>query len=398
MTTASFTPLPTSPRRDSMRQQMLHSVLAKINPGERHLFDTARHWLGELERAAPWERLYEWPGDPAELAAMAESLTAMIDQLGSELSWPVDAASPGEVLSPLEGAVARLHLVHSILSHDLARLRHHGERSQAAPDDREETMLLQELIGEVKGKYSDAMIGAAVALIADGKSDHLLVEHLLFPERAEEARMARSFLRSLRELRQLIGALVDAQPFAGWIAAWRDERRVDRYALVPLTQLRGALGAVLHRDHHQALHLPDFHQLCRREALLSNAVAEIEGLHRSTWSDVAAPVPAETWGALVWRTLELAAILDVENILKDLIGGDLVDQLRKMARPDPSVKAAEPLRRLVGQDDLRTLLDLLRGSMKKRGSLKLRPPTAPGAPRAGSGTQGSPWEKAEARC
>ena len=36
----------------------------------------------------------------------------------------------------------------------------------------------------------------------------------------------------------------------------RSEQRIDRYALVPLTQLRGALGAVLHQDNRRALHYP----------------------------------------------------------------------------------------------------------------------------------------------
>jgi hypothetical protein len=367
-----------------MRQQMLGSVLAKTTPGERHLYDIARCWLAELERAAPWERLYEWPGQPEELAVMAVELAATIDRLTAELQWPADAASVGRELSALESAVARLHLVHSILSQDLERLRRHSARCQAAPEDAEEALRLQELIAEVKGKNCDAMIGATVALIAADQSDHLLIEHLLFPERGEEARSARAFLKSLREIRQLLEGLAQTQPFAGWIAGWREEKRIDRYALVPLTQLRGALGAVLHQDTQRALHVPDFHQLCRREVLLSDAVADLERLHRATWSELS--VPAETYAALVWRTLELAAILDVENLLKDLIGSDLVDKLRGMKRPDPSLVHAEPLRHLVRQDDLRIVLDLVRSSMRKRGSLQLRPPTAPrlvdSAPRA----------------
>jgi hypothetical protein len=224
-----------------------------------------------------------------------------------------------------------------------------------------------------------------VSLIAGDQIDQLEIEHLLFPERSDDARSARAFINTLREIRHQLDGLVEAQPFAQWISSWREQNRIDRYALVSLTRLRGALGGVLHQDHRRAVHLPDFHQLCRREALLSEKVGEIEALHCATWSTLS--VPAETYGALVWRTLELAAILDVGNLLKNLIDGELVDRLRRTECPDASFVAGDPLRRLVREDDLRTVIDLLRGSIRKRCSLQVRPPVSPLAAHAGSAAQ-----------
>jgi hypothetical protein len=305
---------------------------------------------------------------------MAAGLVAAIDQLPALLRGALtcEAETPAG-RTAAERAVRLLLQVLSLASSEVDRLRLCAVGLPPEDGDPEETIYLRELIGEVKGKHCDALIGATAACIAGDGTDPLQIEHVLFPERSLERRAARAFLGSLRDISSHLDALAKAQPFTSWIAAWRAGRRIDRYALVPLTQLRGDLGTLLDPRNRRALHLPDFYQLCRREARLSEAVGELERLHRKTWRQAFAPVSPETCKALVARTLEVAAILDVESLLAGLIGGERIRGLRDRAEAHGGSGA---LRQLLRQEDLRTLIGLLRGSMSKRGSLQQRPPAA----------------------
>lgn len=377
----------------SIRRRMLIAILSKAEPFQQRLYDYARQWVTGLERSVPWQRLYDGPEHPGELAAMAMDLVSAIDQLSARLEGSLDRATePFDALAPAAGALRTLHLVHSVLSQDLERLRRCCERAHILVSDPSEAMHLRELIAEVKGKYCDAIIGATAALVAGDHSNRVFTEHLLFPERAFEARSAHASLSALRQLGNLLEKLGREQLFAAWITSWRAHERIDRYALVPLILLRSALGTLLDSSNRRALHLADFNLLCQRETLLSEAVAELELLHLWTWNAAAKPAAVGVYESMVSLTLEVASILDVEHLLRSLIGDDELRALRDLGDVTSIAGTTERLRLLLRQDDLRIVVGIMRGSMRKRGSLQkghsAAPPIAtgpvPGARRSGT--------------
>jgi len=289
-----------------------------------------------------------------------------------------------------------LHGIHRMVAHDINRLDGIFEpvrgRGPDAPPNREEIQILCELSADLKGKYASALMGAAASLIGEGVWHGVELEPVLFPEKAEEFRCTRELVASLREAVVAIRQLPEQIPFAAIVERWRQEMRVDQYALADLASLRGKLGRLLKERSRRALYSGDYHQISRREVLLSERINELERLHQQTWTTHApgaAPELSPVFARLAQLTLEMAAVLDAD-ILKGLIGEKKVNGLRGKAVSAAAAKGQMPGRSggdgdldslvpLLAEDDLRIFFEMLLTAVQRRASLGVREPGAPAA-------------------
>ncbi len=228
-------------------------------------------------------------------------------------------------------------------------------------------------------------MGAAASLVGQGLYNGVELEPVLFPEKAEEFRSARQLVERLRESTQAIQKLPTHLSFTELLERWRRQERVDLYALADLPSLRAQLGKLLQEKNRRALYSGDYHQISRRETLLSERITELERLHLQTWSTPRGTEDlSAVYARMVQLVLEIAAVLDA-NLLKELIGEKQVNALRArtvMAKGKPVTAATgvDALVPLLAEDDLRIYLEFLLSAVCRRASLTVVPPEPAPAP------------------
>jgi hypothetical protein len=368
-------------------------VLTRIGAVKKAVYVLVRHCVDELERAAPWELLYYPPEDPDALLAMVGGLAVAIKAVPKKVDMllrklPAGDSGTGEPAREDIGFL--LHGIHRMVAHDIKRLEGTlapvRDRGPDAPPTQDEGQRLCELSADLKGKYASALMGAAASLIGEGVWNSVELEPVLFPEKAEEFRCTRELIISLREAVAAIRQLPKQIPFAAVVERWRQEARVDQYALADLPSLRGKIGRILKESSRRALYSGDYHQISRREVLLSERINELERLHQQTWTAPAAGAPP-AFARLVQLTLEMAAVLDAD-LLKGMIGEKKVNGLRGRAVSAASAAAKgrppagdddglETLVPLLAEDDLRIFFEMLLTAVQRRASLTVREPEAP---------------------
>jgi hypothetical protein len=365
-------------------------VLERVPPERQKLFSLVRELLDELDTAVPWDDLY-YPTDvPEVFLARLRALIELIDLVPGRVRELVEvltlAAADEETRATLEEAEFYFAGIHSMCARDLDRLRHrlapHLDDAAPAPLLPADRNFLCELAADLKGKYTSALMGATASVVAEDLWSSFEVEPALFPEKADEARRNEGLVLALQRTLRAICELPAQVPPEELLARWRSGARVDPYALADLSTFRGVLGQLLKRDLRRALYSGDYQQIQRREVALATRMAALETAHHRTWAEVpeSEEQAAATCRQLVGLTLEIAAILDVE-LLERLLGAKAVKDLRGAAtaqralptggtaRRRPLSDELEPLVPVLAEEDLRTFLDLLLGSVLKRSSL-----------------------------
>ncbi len=405
------TPASTAPVRLGPPPDHRDQILTRVGLARLAVYDLVRSSVDEFERVAPWRVLY-YP--PQEADAFASILTALIEliesipkRVAATLSKVPKTAPASDDEPTREDIRFMFSGIHHMVAHELKRLETTlapvRERGSATADERQ---LLCELSADLKGKYASSMMGAAASLITQGLWNGVEAEPILFPEKAEEFRNTRELVDLLKEVSDAIKQLPEQVHFKELMEGWQQGQRVDQYALADLPSLRGKIAKLLKERTRRALYSGDYHQISRREVLLSERINELETLHQRTWAtdhgveQDLSPVYAR----LVQLTLEMAAVLDV-TILKTLIGDKKVEGLRARvtsARTKPVSTASTPgagldsLIPLLAEDDLRIFLELLLGAVMRRASLTVTmreaepaPAPAPTPSTAGSGRAAS---------
>jgi hypothetical protein len=327
-------------------------ILTQTGPARLGVYLLVRACVNDFERMAPWKLLYYPPEDPAELLGMVSALLDTIRGVPKRVdavlhTLPSDEATPED--EPTRDDVSFLFRgIHHMVANDLKRLETALTPLRsglgALPTPAEGTHLC-EIAADLKGKYASAMMGAASSLVGQGLYNGVELEPVLFPEKAEEFHSARELVERLRDATESIQKLSAHLSLPELLERWRRQERVDLYALADLPSLRGKLGKLLQEKNRRALYSGDYHQISRREMLLSERITELERLHLQTWTT---PRGAEdlsgAYDRMAQLVLEIAAILDA-NLLKELLGEKQVNGLRGravMAKGKPATGATAP--------------------------------------------------------
>lgn len=315
----------------------LQAVLAQVAGERRAIYDRVREDLDLLEQAAAWELLYNPPEHDDELFALADRLLGIVEVIPRRIAELLAAlkAKSGTAQRPgLEDAEFYLNGVHRMIGGELGRLRREVEklRAQAAagPLQPKSRALVCELAADLKGKYTSALMGATAAIVAEGIWNSVLLEPILFPEKAMEFRRNEELLAALRAVLETIDDLRREVPFKHLLERWRTATRVDDYALADLSSLRGKIAQLLKIQNRRALYSGDYHHIRRREQQLSRRLNELESLHQATWDDDVARVDAAVFARLQQLTIEICALLDM-GLLAELLGESQVAALRAQA-------------------------------------------------------------------
>ncbi len=363
-------------------------LLEHILPERQKLYRLVRRVLDELDEAAPWEQLYYPPDDGEAFLGLTAALVGVVEQIPRRTRELVEmlslAAPDDETRRTLEEAEFYFAGIHGMCAHDLGRLRTliaPYAAPEAPPPSPAQRNFLCEVAADLKGKYASALMGATASIVAEGSWTGVEVEPVLFPDKAEEFRRNGELARALRRTLDAVGELQAAVPFDELLERWSACTRVDPYALADLVAFRGTLGRLLKRDLRRGFYSGDYHQIQRREAALATRAAALEATHHRTWAEPAdASGIADAYAELRRLALEVAAILDVE-LLERLIGSRALKDLRMAAsaeraaqdpgraRRKPLAADLEPLVPLLADEDLKTFLGLLLGSVLKRASL-----------------------------
>jgi hypothetical protein len=361
------------------------AVLGRVGTVKRGVYTLVRQCVDDFEKAAPWQLLYYPPEDPAGLLALSGGLITAIKVVPKKVEVLLRAlpAESGRDEPAREDIGFLLHGIHRMVAHDVKRLEGAlaalRERAAASPLSLEEGQRLCELSADLKGKYSSALMGAAASLIGEGQWNGVELEPVLFPEKAEEFRCTRELVTSLLDAVAAIKQLPEQVPFAQLVERWQQGARVDQYALADLPSLRGKLGRLLKERSRRALYSGDYHQISRREVLLSERINELERLHQQTWATHGAGAPpdlAPVCARLVQLTYEMAAVLDAQ-ILKALLGEKKVNGLRGRAVTakgqslNPPAEGVDALVPLLAEDDLRIFFEMLLTAVQRRASLSV---------------------------
>ncbi len=392
------------------REELLMSV-GELKP---RIYAMVRTILDDLEAVAPWNGLYYPPTDPAEFLGMETALVAMIrdipERVGSLTRALQEGAERDEASRELvDNADFYFHGIAVSVAPELEKLEAKLEalKSGSSTLSVEERNFTCELSADLKGKYTSSIMGAAASLIAEGLWHGVEIEPILFPEKAEEFDRNEKLVQRLSKVMETIHSFLDRVPLGELVASWQQQNRIDQYALAPLYSLLGDLGRLMQVSSRRALYSGDYHQIQSREVLLSERIRQLTSLHSTTWGTAAEGAGDDasvTYPAMVGKAMELAAILDVE-ILKKIIGGGSVKDLlfivtmekedeaagrsggeqRKLSRRNRISEQLHPLIPLLYDEDLKTFLELLLGSVLKRASLTVQrqspePAVAPPAP------------------
>lgn len=362
------------------------AILTQTGPARLGVYLLVRACVNDFERMAPWKLLYYPPEDPAELLGMVSALLDTIRGVPKRVdavlhTLPADEMVAGD--EPTRDDVSFLFRgIHHMVANDLKRLETALTPLRsglgALPTPAQGTHLC-EIAADLKGKYASAMMGAAASLVGQGLYNGVELEPVLFPEKAEEFHSARELVERLKDATEAIQKLPGHLSFPELLEHWRRQERVDLYALADLPSLRAKLGKLLQEKNRRALYSGDYHQISRRETLLSERITELESLHLQTWS-----TPRDTgdlsaiYTRMVQLVLEISAVLDA-NLLKELIGEKQVNGLRGRAvmakgKPATPAEGVDALVPLLAEDDLRIYFELLLGAVMRRASLSVPPP------------------------
>lgn len=401
--------------------QQRDEILTRVGGPKAKIYALVRTILDDLEAVAPWEGLYYPPTEAAEFLDMETALVGMIEDIPRRVatltreldSSPLDAPTR-EVVENMEFYFQGIRV--SVAS-ELDKLKAQLAKFKAADGSRflsfEDRAFTCEISADLKGKYTSSIMGAAASLIAEGLWTGIEIEPILFPEKAEEFDRNEKLVEALSEVTESIGSFLDQVPVLELLASWAEERRVDQYALSPCYTLLGNLGNLMQVSSRRALYSGDYHQIRQRESQLNTRINELNMLHNMTWGTVqeaARSDRAEIYRAMIAKATELVAILDVD-ILKKLLGEGVVKDLQlvvTMEKEDESAgrsvederrssrrnRIAEHLHTLIPllyDEDLKTFLELLLGSVLKRASLSVkRASPQPSAASAGTIAPESP--------
>lgn len=380
------------------------AILAMVDPARVEIYRWVRTALDEVEEAAPWDKLYYTPSDTEEFLAMEESLVSVINaSFGrvDELVQTVAAYGDDEVHESLVNDLEFFFFgIRESIRMDLEKLERQlaAHRETGGDLTSEERDFISELSADLKGKYASSLMGAASSLVAEGRWRGIEIEATLFPEKADEFDRNERLVETLTEVTQNINNLLQEVPLAELVETWEAEEKVDQYALTPLYSLLGNLGKLMQETSRRALYSGDYHQIQRRENLLSMRVNELATLHNMTWGIGKKDVePSAIFPVMIRKATELAAVLDVD-IMKEIVGDKVVEDILmvvtlekenapKEAQWDKTRDAASipesPARKRIPQEyrsliellydeDLNTFLELLLGSVLKRASLSLK--------------------------
>lgn len=367
-------------------------ILSQVGPARTAVYEMVRGSVDDFEKTAPWKLLYYPPEEPEAFVGLLDALLALIQGIPKRVAatlGKIPKVSPEEAAAESDDEPTREDVrfmfsgIHHMVEHELKRvekmLEPVRERGTPSPEERQ---LLCELSADLKGKYASSMMGAAASLIAQGLWNGVELEPVLFPEKAEEFRNTRELVDLLKEVTAAIKQLPEQVHFVELVSGWQRGIRADQYALADLPSLRGKIVKLLKERTRRALYSGDYHQISRREMLLSERIHELEALHQKTWSTTehgGGQDLAPTYDRLVQLTLEMAAVLDV-TILKALIGDKKVEGLRARVmavknRPAPTAstpgQGLDSLIPLLAEDDLRIFLELLLGAVMRRASLSV---------------------------
>ena len=402
--------LPTGHRAEPPRDR--DRVLAQVGEGKGRIYAMVRSILDDLEAVAPWDGLYYPPTDAEEFLNMEHALVAMIEDIPNRVERLTAALRDGELDSStrelVDNAEFYFHGIKVSVASELEKLQAKlaaFQASAASPTSVERTYTC-ELSADLKGKYTSSIMGAAASLIAEGRWNGIEIEPILFPEKAEEFDRNETLVTRLSQVTEITKSFLDQVPVLDLVTSWKAGHRVDQYALAPLYSLLGDLGKLMQFSSRRALYSGDYHQIQEREVQLSARINQLTSLHSMTWrtGEEADRAEDSVYQVMVENAVELAAILDVE-ILKKVIGDSLVKDLfavvtaeksksaagdtdeQKAARRQRIPKELHPLIPLLYDEDLKTFLELLLGSVLKRASLTVQrqdpqpvPAAAPAAP------------------
>ncbi len=388
-------PLPEFETAPGTREALLRAT----EPWRRKIYQEVRRILDEIEAAAPWRLLYYPPDDAATFLQMVSALMEVASAIPSRLGALLDQLQDEGWQDHTSIAETRFYFtgIHGMIEHDLSRLDDQAGvflRSGSEPS-LEQRQRLCELAADMKGKYSSALMGATASIVSGGRWNGVEVEPVLFSEKAEEFTRNSMLVEQLDDIVGLIRRLPTGIPFLELKRAWTEGRQVDLYALADLTVLRGQLGHLLQEENRRALYSGDYHEIRRRESRLSHVLNRLEAVHAELWRRAGARGgPEKAYRELILLLEQVAAMVDVE-ILRQLIGEravrDLRAQVEKAASgrpvrvPDGSQAASrdpvehEHLVSLMGDDDLKMFLELLRGAVSRRASLIVVKAAAPAA-------------------
>lgn len=340
-----------------------------------------------MDEAAPWDALYYPPQTPAEVAAMLEGLVTVIDGIPAKVRQLIEELEAEDADPDLVGDFEFFFQgIHMSVLPELERLRANlgATRSQPALPSEEKSELACELGADVKGKVSSSMMGASSSLIAGARWNGVEIEPILFVEKSDEFERNRRLVETLSEVTEAIPNLLNQIPLASLVERWREGKRIDQYALTPLYIFLGNLGRLMQESSRRALYSGDYHQIRRRENRLSSRIAELTTLHNMTWGVVPAGVTvdlAAVYPVMVRKATELAAVLDFE-ILRKILGKKQLDDLLRVVTLEKDggthgrraglPEEHQSLVPLLYDEDLKTFLELLLGSVLKRASLAVR--------------------------
>ena len=381
---------PPAPVRLGSPPATCEGVLTQVGPGRIAVYEMVRGCVDDFEKTAPWRLLYYPPEEPDAFLALLDALVELIQgipkRVAAALGKIPKSTSESDDEPTREDVRFMFSGIHHMVEHDLNRIEKTlapvRERGTGVPATQDERQLLCELSADLKGKYASSMMGAAASLIAQGLWNGVELEPILFPEKAEEFRNTRELMDLLKEVTAVIKQLPEQVRFTELVSGWQRGIRADQYALADLPSLRGKIAKLLKERTRRALYSGDYHQISRREILLSERINELETLHQKTWSSTehgGGQDLAPMYARLVQLTLEMAAVLDV-TILKELIGAKKVDGLRARVtaaknRPAPTAstpgQGLDSLIPLLAEDDLRIFLELLLGAVMRRASLSV---------------------------
>ena len=397
-------------------------LLSQVGPAKVQVYRTVRQILDRMDEAAPWDQLYYPSSDTKIFMAMEAAFLDVvreIPKLVKVLTDGLEDSLGAEEEQLLGDARFFFQGIHENVAFDIHKLSSKIKALSVSAGSidltRDERAFTCEITADLKGKYASSIMGAAAAIIADGRWNGVAIEPILFPEKREEFERNALLVSTLTEVVTNIKHLLEDLPLAELVGSWRDDERVDQYALTSLYSFLGNLGKLMKGKCRRALYSGDYHQIQKRESLLSARINELTTLHNVTWGTVpAAAVPGgdAPFPGMIQRATELAAILDI-NILREIIGDRTVKDLLSIvtiererrksdglevldANDEPEQKSSlrknlpdelHSLIPLMYDEDLQNFLSLLLGSVQKRASLAVTREAAAPAPAAGGGAK-----------
>ncbi|MEO8276619.1 MAG: hypothetical protein ABI639_10380 [Thermoanaerobaculia bacterium] len=356
----------------------IRDLIAAAEPRGRVLYTFVRQLVDELEEAVPWELLHAPPAEGHELPARIGRLLDLVQGTPQRITNELDELTLSgepfgrEARAEAEFYFAALHQMTApsrrLLSAAAEKAPPGGALTRVALDH------LAELAADLKNEYASAMMGAAAALLSNGRWLGVEVETTLFPEKADERLLNRRLLSGLKEASRALATIKSEFPWRDMVVSWQARKPVDRYAFADLLAVRTPLLRLLTVANRRAFFSGDHRLLRKRETLLGDRLRELEELHLRSIDLVtknSAGAGAELYDRLIGLLVEIAAVVDVE-VLRELIGGDALRRSRSRrptAQLSPGATEEDPLTPLLAEEDLTIFIHLLLGAVTKRQSI-----------------------------